>query len=83
MTKKSSIKPIFKCLRCKDKNWIVQCVCGRRCSNPGCKTPNETYIKPNGRPEWLINHDEEGKWYCKKCARKIQYHKKKKKSIAS
>ena len=47
----------------------------RRCSNPVCKTPNETKIKKDGRPLWL--NDKKGGWLCDKCDKKRRYYGKK------
>lgn len=51
-------------------NKIKQCKIDnerRKCHNPDCKTPYETYIKKNGRPDW---RRKDNLWYCKKCSTK-------------
>ena len=47
-------------------NWVD--MSGRYCSYPGCPIPNETGLdKENGRPHWMKNPYEEGKYWCTRC----------------
>lgn len=39
-----------------------------RCSDPECKSPNETYMRKNGYPMWIV--DKLGNVFCNKCNRK-------------
>jgi hypothetical protein len=49
----------------------------RQCSDPDCKSPNETQNDKDGNPNWFKSKD--GNWLCKRCYNRLKNRENRKK----